>query len=32
MNVEHIIWEDLNWTDKNVHGVLELDGPARRRN
>lgn len=25
MNVEHIIWEDWNWTDKNVTGILELE-------
>jgi hypothetical protein len=25
MKVEHIIWEDWNWTDKNVYGILELE-------
>ena len=25
MKVEHIVWEDRNWTDKNIHGILELD-------
>jgi hypothetical protein len=25
MQVEHIIWEDWNYTDKNVFGILELD-------
>jgi hypothetical protein len=25
MQVEHIVWEDWNYTDKNVFGILELD-------
>lgn len=25
MKVEHIVWEDWNYTDKNVYGILELD-------
>jgi len=25
MQVEHIVWEEWNYTDKNVFGILELD-------
>ena len=25
MNVEHIVWEDWNWTDKNLNGILEIE-------
>ena len=25
MKIEHIIWEDWNYIDKNVFGILELE-------
>jgi hypothetical protein len=25
MKIEHIIWEEWNYTDKKVFGILELD-------
>ena len=25
MKVEHIVWEDWNYTDKKVSGILELE-------
>jgi hypothetical protein len=25
MEIEHIVWEDWNYTDKNIHGILELE-------
>lgn len=25
MKVEHIVWEEWNYTDKNVYGILEID-------
>lgn len=25
MKIEHIVWEDWNYTDKKVHGILEIE-------
>lgn len=25
MEIEHIVWEDWNYTDKNLTGILELE-------
>ena len=25
MKVEHIVWEDWNYTDKHVYGILEIE-------
>lgn len=25
MKVEHIVWEEWNYTDKNVYGILEIE-------
>lgn len=25
MKIEHIVWENCNWTDKKVSGILEIE-------